>query len=148
MRVQNLFVLCALCGSSLGALSGCASSGQVGPQAAAIASARVQSQTTPGRPRLTLVEREGDPLRGLALAVHVGASPAAAAILSWLVEGRLRGAGFSELSLRASASGFVVYALAENDERVAGFIQEGNRALGERSSPGPVRRRVTARPGG
>ena len=129
MRVQNLLVLGALCGCLLGGFSGCAGSGQVGPQAAAIASARVQSQTTPGRPRLTLVEREGDPRRGLALAVHVESPPAAAATLSWLVEGRLRGAGFENLSVRASASGFVVYALADDVERVARFVQEGNRAL-------------------
>jgi hypothetical protein len=75
------------------------------------------------------VEREGDPLRGLALAVHVGAGPLASATLSWLIEGRLRGAGFVQSSLRASPSGFVVYALAQDVEQAARFVQEGNRAL-------------------
>ena len=124
---KNQFFLGALCYCL--AASGCSSSVQVGPQAAAIASARVQSQTNPYRPKLTLVERDGDPSRGLAMAVHVAAAPAAVAMLSWLVEGRLRGAGFDRLSTQNSASGFVVYALAEEEEQIARFIRDGNRAL-------------------
>lgn len=128
LPAKNQFVLGALC-CCLAASSGCSSSVQVGPQAAAIASARVQSQTNPYRPKLTLVERDGDPSRGLALAVHVAAAPAAVAMLSWLVEGRLRGAGFDRLSAQTSASGFVVYALGDDEEQVARFIRDGNRAL-------------------
>jgi hypothetical protein len=75
------------------------------------------------------VERDGDPSRGLALAVHVAAAPAAVAMLSWLVEGRLRGAGFDRLSTQTSASGFVVYALGDDEEQVGRFIRDGNRAL-------------------
>ncbi|MEO8180815.1 MAG: hypothetical protein ABI895_18425 [Deltaproteobacteria bacterium] len=138
MRAKNLYFLAALCGS----LSGCASPSQIGPQAAAIASARVQSQTNPYRPRLTLVEREGDPRRGLALAVHVAAPPGAIAALAWLVEGRLRGAGFESLSAQTSASGFLVYALADDVERVARFIRDGNRALTTPISPADAERLV------
>ena len=143
MRAKNLYFLAALCGRAAlyacaalcGAFSGCASSAQIGPQAAAIASARVQSQTNPYRPRLTLVEREGDPRRGLALAVHVASPPEAIAALAWLVEGRLRGAGFESLSAQTSTSGFLVYALADDVERVARFIRDGNRALVTPISP-------------
>ncbi|MEY2930381.1 MAG: hypothetical protein RL033_1130 [Pseudomonadota bacterium] len=130
MRASNILPPCALIAGLLGSsLPGCASSSQLGPQAAAIASARVQSQTNPYRPRLTLVEREGDPQRGLALAVHVAGAAPASTLLAWLAEGRLRGAGFSGLSTRASSDGFVLYALVEELDRVARFIQEGNRAL-------------------
>ncbi|HEU4581628.1 MAG TPA: hypothetical protein VFS67_25395 [Polyangiaceae bacterium] len=128
LLAQNQFVLGAL-SAGLAVATGCSSSVQVSPPAAAIASARVQSQTNPYRPRLTLVEREGDPSRGLALAVHVAAAPAAVAMLSWLVEGRLRGAGFDRLSTQTSSSGFVVYALGDDEAQVARFLRDGNRAL-------------------
>lgn len=136
MRAKNLYCIAALCGC----FSGCAGSGQMGPQAAAIASARVQSQTNPYRPRLTLVEREGDPRRGLALAVHVGAPAQAILALAWLVEGRLRGAGFESLTAQTSASGFMVYALADEVEQVARFIRDGNRALVTPISPADAER--------
>lgn len=112
----------------LGAWS-CSTPLRIGPQAAAIAAARVQSQTSPYRPLLALVEREGDPKRGLALAVHVAASPVAATALSMLVEGRMRGAGIPGAVARASPSGFILGALGDKPEDVARFIREGNRAL-------------------
>jgi hypothetical protein len=77
---------------------------------------------------LTLVEREGDPQRGLALAVHVGTSPIAAAALALLIEDRMRAAGI-EAAGHASPSGFIIYALADRADEVARFIEMGNRAL-------------------
>ncbi len=99
-----------------------------GPQAAALAASRVHQQQSAHRPRLTLVEREGDPQRGLALAVHVGTSPIAAAALALLIEDRMRAAGV-EAAGHASPSGFIVYALADRAREVARFIEVGNRAL-------------------
>ncbi len=130
VRATNILLPCALITGLLGAGTlGCGGSSQVAPQAAAIASARVQSQTNPYRPRLTLVEREGDPLRGLALAVHVAAPPPASSLLAWLAEGRLRGADLESLSTRVSPDGFVLYALAKEREAIARFILESSRAL-------------------
>ncbi len=100
-----------------------------GPQAASIAASRVHSRESPYRPRLALVEREGDPRRGLALAVYVGTSPVAAAALSLLIEGRILAAGFETAASHSSPSGFIVYALASAPEDVSRFIEVGNRAL-------------------
>ena len=99
-----------------------------GPQAAALAASRVHQQESAHRPRLTLVEREGDPQRGLALAVHVGHSPIAAAALAMLIENRMR-AGGVEAAGHSSPSGFIIYALADRAGEVARFIEVGNRAL-------------------
>jgi hypothetical protein len=112
---------------ALGACSG-ASPGPA-PQAAAITASRVYSQDDPHRPRLTLVEREGDPQRGVALGVYVGASASAAYALSVLVEGRLRDAGLAAASVQASATGFIVSALAASPDDVGHFVQRSNAAL-------------------
>lgn len=100
-----------------------------GPQAAAIAASQVHNQQSPYRPRLTLVEREGDPRRGLALAVYVGASPLSAAALSMLVEGRIRAGGLETVTAHPSSSGFILSILAETSEEVARFIRTANAAL-------------------
>lgn len=99
------------------------------PQAAAITASRVSNQDNPFRPRLTLVERDGDPRRGVALAVYVPTSPAAALALSILVEARLRDAGLEQASVHASASGFIVHALASSPDEVARFVEVANAAL-------------------
>jgi hypothetical protein len=115
---------------ALAVLWGC-SSGSRGPQpqAAAIAATRVQNQASPDRPRLTLVERDGDPQRGVALAVHVGTSAASAAALGMLVEARMRSGGFTGAVAHPNPSGFIVYALVDAPEQVAQFIQVANGAL-------------------
>lgn len=100
-----------------------------GPQAAAVAAARVYSQDSPHRPRLTLVERDGDPERGVAVAVYVPASASAAFGLSVLVEARVRDAGLGSVSMHASASGFIMHALVSAPEDVRRFIQVANAAL-------------------
>jgi hypothetical protein len=99
------------------------------PQAAAITAARVSNQDNPYRPRLTLVERDGDPKRGVALAVYVAASPSAALALSILVEARFRDAGLGQASVHPSASGFIVHALAASPEDVSRFVEVANSAL-------------------
>lgn len=110
-------------------LCGCSQAPQgPGPQAAAIAAARVYNQESPYRPRLTLVEREGDPRRGLALAVYVGRSALSAAALSMLVEGRIRAAGV-DATAHPSPSGFILSALAASPDDVATFIRVANGAL-------------------
>jgi hypothetical protein len=112
------------------ALSACAAPAQSpGPQAAAIAAARVERQDSPYKPRLTLVERDGDPERGVALAVYVPASASAAFALSLLVEARVRDAGLPTVAVHASASGFIMHALAAAPEDVRRFIQAANAAL-------------------
>jgi hypothetical protein len=114
----------------LAVLCGC-SSGTRGPQpqAAAIAAARVQNQASPYRPRLTLVARDGDPQRGVALAVHVGSSALSAAALGMLIEARMHGAGFEAAVVNPSPSGFIVYALVDAPGQVAQFIQVANASL-------------------
>jgi hypothetical protein len=89
----------------------------------------VQNQADPYRPLLTLVERDGDPRRGLAVAVHVGGPAVSAVALSMLVEGRMRGAGFPSVASHSSPSGFIVYTLADQPETVAQFVQVANAAL-------------------
>lgn len=114
----------------LGLLCACSQSAPgPGPQAAAIAASQVYNRDSPYRPRLTLVEREGDPRRGLALAVYVGTSPLSAAALSMLVEARVRAGGVEGATAHASSAGFIVSALAETPEQVAVFIRAGNAAL-------------------
>jgi hypothetical protein len=111
-------------------LAACATSAQSpGPQAAAITAARVERQDSPYRPRLTLVERDGDPERGVALAVYVPVSASAALALSMLVEARVRDAGLPTVAVHASASGFIMHALATAPEEVRRFIQVANAAL-------------------
>ncbi|HTV22100.1 MAG TPA: hypothetical protein VMG12_25595 [Polyangiaceae bacterium] len=100
-----------------------------GPQAAAITAARVSSQDNPYRPRLTLVERDGDPERGVALAVYVPGSASAALAVSMLVEARVRDAGLDAVAMHASASGFIMHALAASTEDVRRFVQVANLAL-------------------
>jgi hypothetical protein len=99
------------------------------PQAAAITASRVSNQDDPYRPRLTLVERDGDPQRGVALAVYVPASPSAALAVSILVEARLRDGGLEQASVHPSASGFIVRTLCVSPEEVSRFIQVANSAL-------------------
>lgn len=101
----------------------------LGPPAAAIATARVQSQDNPHRPRLALVEREGDPRRGVALAVHLATPPESALALALLVDERLRAYGIADLQLRVSPTGFVASALAEDTPKLARFIQVANASL-------------------
>jgi len=101
----------------------------LGPPAAAIATARVQSQDSPDRPRLALVEREGDPRRGVALAVHLATPPESALALALLVEERLRASGIESLKLRVSPTGFVAHALAADTPKLARFFQVANAAL-------------------
>lgn len=118
----------ALFASALGAA--CSAPRQTpGPQAAAITAARVSSQDSPYRPRLTLVEREGDPERGVALAVYVPASASSALALSMLVEARVRDAGLESVTVHPSASGFIMHALAATTEDVRRFVQVSNSAL-------------------
>lgn len=107
----------------------CAAPQSPGPQAAAITASRVVRQDSPHRPRLTLVERDGDPERGVALAVYVPASASAAFALSMLVEARVRDARLESVSMHASASGFIMHALAAAPEDVRHFIQVANTAL-------------------
>ncbi len=114
-----------------------------GPQAAAITASRVSSQDDPYRPWLTLVERDGDPERGVAVAVHVGASPSAALAISMLVEARIRDAGLDSVAVHASGSGFIVHALAAAPEDVRRFVQVANSALITPVSAGDVERVAT-----
>lgn len=132
---------------SLGAaaLGACAST-PAGPPpgAAAISASRVTNQDDPYRPRLTLVEREGDPQGGVAVAVYVPASPSAALAVSILVEARLRDAGLELASVQPSASGFIVHALAPSPEDVGRFVEVANSALLSPVSA-PEAERVAAR---
>jgi hypothetical protein len=110
--------------------SACASGPpQPPPQAAAITAARVHSQDSPYHPRLALVERDGDPERGVALAVYVGASPSAAFALSLLTDQRVRDAGFEGSTVSAGSSGFIVRALVTSTEDVTRFVRSANAAL-------------------
>jgi hypothetical protein len=102
-----------------------------GPQAAAIAASRVHHQASPRRPELTLVERDGDPRRGLAVAVHLPGPARIAAGLSLLVESRIHNARFETARSHMSPVGFVVYALVDTPEQAARFISVANRALTE-----------------
>jgi hypothetical protein len=112
------------------ALAACAAPQQTpGPQAAAITAARVSNQDDPLRPRLALVERDGDPVRGVALAVYVPASAGAALALSMLVEARVRDAGFEPVAMHPSASGFILHSLAASVDDVRRFVQVTNLAL-------------------
>ncbi|HWO10599.1 MAG TPA: hypothetical protein VNN80_14000, partial [Polyangiaceae bacterium] len=99
------------------------------PQAAAIAASRVYSQDSPHRPRLTLVEREGDPRRGVALAAYVAAGPSAALALSMLVEARIRDAGLDAALVHPTAAGFIVHDLASAPDDVGRFVQVLDAAL-------------------
>lgn len=116
-------------GAALFGLSCAPSVRDAGPPAALIAASRVQNQSLPDRPRLTLVEREGDPERGVALAVRVGIEPQAAPALGALVEERMRVAGFAAIASVASPSGFIVSALVERPEDASRFLRAGNAAL-------------------
>jgi hypothetical protein len=89
----------------------------------------VHSQDSPYRPRLALVERDGDPERGVALAVYVGASPSAAFALSLLIDQRIRDAGFEAATVSAGGSGFIIRALAAAPEDVTRFMLRANGAL-------------------
>ena len=73
------------------------------------------------RPRLTLVNRDGDPAPAIAVAFATDPGPATAAALSALVEARLASAGF-ETRVRADRTGFRVEWLVENTTRVAPFF--------------------------
>jgi hypothetical protein len=99
------------------------------PQAAAITASRVYSQDSPHRPRLTLVEREGDPRRGVALAAYVAAGQSAAVALAMLVEGRLRDAGLDQAVVHPTAAGFIVHDLASAPEDVTRFVRVLDGAL-------------------
>jgi hypothetical protein len=76
-----------------------------------------------------LVERDGDPERGVALAVYVPSSASAALALSMLVEARVRDAGVESVAVHASASGFIMHTLSLAPEDVRRFIQVANAAL-------------------
>ena len=99
------------------------------PQAAAITASRVYSQDSPHRPRLTLVEREGDPRRGLALAAYVAAGQSAAVALAMLVEARIRDAGLDAAVVHPTATGFIAHDLAVAPEDVVRFVGVLDRAL-------------------
>lgn len=123
------------------ALAGCATqSATLGPQAQAIAAARVQKQATLDRPLLVRVEREGDPSPGVAVAVHVSDGSVAALGLSRLVEDRLRSVGLERFEARASAAGFIIQGRVESSDEVARFIRESNRALVTAVTPAEVER--------
>lgn len=89
----------------------------------------MSSRDDPYRPRLALVEREGDPQRGVALAVYVPASASAALAVSMLVEARVRDGGLESVAMHASASGFIMHALAPSPGDVRRFVQVANAAL-------------------
>ena len=89
----------------------------------------MSSRDDPYRPRLALVEREGDPQRGVALAVYVPASASAALAVSMLVEARVRDGGLESVAMHASASGFIMHALAPSPGDVRRFVQIANAAL-------------------
>jgi hypothetical protein len=108
----------------------CSSSGNAsGAQAGALGAAQVQSRQNVDRPRLTLVERDGDPQKGVALAVHVGARPNVAFALSQLIEGRLLGASLDGIAAHATPFGFIVHAYAKRPEDAARFVSVANQSL-------------------
>jgi hypothetical protein len=65
----------------------------------------------------------------VALAVYVPASASAALALSMLVEARVHDAGFESVAMHASASGFIMHALAASVDDVRRFVQTANQAL-------------------
>jgi hypothetical protein len=113
---------------SLGAACSPAASPSAAP-AAALGASQVQSHAKADRPRLTLVQREGDPQRGLALAVYLGADGAAAAALSRLLELRLQASGFPTAAAHPSPSGFIVHDVASGAEAAARFVLASNAGL-------------------
>lgn len=124
-RWRALFPLLAL-------LSGVACSGASGAGGAAgsqLGAAQVRVRPSADRPNLTLVEREGDPLKGAALAVHVADAPHAALALARLVEGRMQSLGFDTAGAHASPTGFIVHAFLAEEEDAARFVSAADRSL-------------------
>ena len=80
------------------------------------------------RPRLTLVNRDGDPAPAIAVAFATDPGPATAAALSALVEARLVAAGF-ETRVRADRTGFRVEWLVDNTTRITPFFTALVRAM-------------------
>lgn len=80
------------------------------------------------RPRLTVVNRDGDPAPAIAVAFATDPGPATAAMLSALVEARLAAAGFGT-RVRADRTGFRVEWLVENTARVSPFLAALVRAM-------------------
>lgn len=127
----------------VGSLAACAcssSSNASGAQAAAIGAAQVQSRNSVDRPRLTLVERAGDPQKGVALALHVGPHPGASFALAQLVEARLQGAGVAGVASHASPSGFIVHAFASQPADVARFVSVADQSLRAPFQPAELER--------
>jgi hypothetical protein len=89
----------------------------------------VQSRHSVDRPRLTLVERAGDPQKGVAIALHVGPHPAASFVLAHLLETRLQGAGLAGVAAHATPSGFIVHAYANQPPDVARFVSVADQSL-------------------
>lgn len=75
------------------------------------------------------MEREGDPQKGIALALHVGPHPGAAFALAHLLEARLQRAGLEGVAAQASPSGFIVHALASQPPDVARFVSVADQSL-------------------
>ncbi len=83
---------------------------------------RIDVRRVDGRPRLTLVARDGDPAPALVVAVAIDAGPIASAALSALVEGRLRAAGF-EVDARADRASFRVRWGSADPARAGAFLE-------------------------
>lgn len=82
---------------------------------------RIEVRQLDGRPRLTLVSRDGDPAPAIAVTVAADLGPAAATALAAVVEARLRAAGF-EVDARVDRSAFRVRMLAWDTARVGLFF--------------------------
>jgi hypothetical protein len=128
--------------ASLAACACSSSSNASGAQAAAIGAAQVQSRQSADQPRITLVERDGDPQKGVAVALHVGPHPHAAFALSLLIEGRLLGAGLEGVAAHASPSGFIVHAYANQPADVARFVSVSAQSLHAPFQPADLERLV------
>lgn len=85
------------------------------------AAARLDVRRFEGKPSLTVVTRDGDPLPALVVAIAVDAGPIASAALSALVEGRLRAAGF-DVDARADRASFRVRWAAADPGRAGAYL--------------------------
>lgn len=109
--------------------SGSSGSGALQPAHAPIRSDRISVREFSDRPKLTLVERLGDPNPALALAFAHDLGSEASVALSILFEERLKQRGYPTVERQAHALGFQLATLVSGPEDAARFVLAARAAL-------------------
>lgn len=110
-----------------------------------LADARIEVHALAQKPRLSVIDREGDPAPALAAVFATGLDSLHTAALSAVVESRLTSAGFAA-RVRTHRSAFRVEWFVEDPLRVGAFLTALSRAMRDPVTPaGPEMSLVTKR---